>query len=132
MNTATKLRIEIDDQISRRPDLLAAVNTASSYLEERVRKADISGLDDLSLGWEYRPEDTGWIEVSLALWDISGGLRRFRLIPLRDMFDPVSRDTWILRVWRDLLTELSRRNLVRIDRTLSELEDQENGAADTQ
>src|SRR5688500_16236639 len=109
MSTATKLRVEIDDQISCRPDLLAAVNTASAYLEERVRKADIRGLEELSLGWEYRPEDSGWVVVSLAVWDASKGARGFRHIPLRDMFDPVSRDTWMLRVWRDLLAELSRR-----------------------
>jgi hypothetical protein len=128
MKTATKLEVSYDDDIERSPDMFSAAKAASAYLEGIVQEADVKGLDRLELCWTHRPENPTCVLASVLSLDANGGIERFQPIPLRDMLDPVSRNTRLLRVWQDLLRELSRRADVRIGKMLSELEDTENGS----
>jgi hypothetical protein len=121
-----KFDIEIDDSIREQPGLLDAVGQASSYLESRVRAAGFPDLDDMRLSWTRLPTDGGRVEVAFAVWwrfdDAHQGVSPTRLIPPKDLFDPVKRNIWMWRLWGDVLEQVSRLQLRHIEEQISELE----------
>ena len=131
MNATTSLRVEIADEIVKQPKLLEAVNQATAYLDQRIKQAEVLGLDHLSLEWHFQPEDKGWLVATLRVWDKIGGESAARLIPRKDLDDPVSRETWVLRVWQGFLSVLSRRNDVKFRQAILESEGEGNGAEES-
>lgn len=127
MNATTSLQVEIADEITSRHELLDAVNQATAYLDHRIKHAEVLGLDQLSLEWQYLPEDKGWLSASLFVSGSSGAERWTRPIPVNRMYDPVSRETEMLRVWRGFLSVLSRRNDVKFNQAILDWETEGNG-----
>jgi hypothetical protein len=133
MTTTAAVRNEVEDGLKRQPGLGSAIDQAVHFLESRVRAANLHDMADVTIRWSSLPPDptTGRkaLSVTLSLTPDDGRLHQTRVIPTRDLFDPVNRDIWMLRIWGDLLSAVSAVNLERIRREIDELEAQESAHA---
>lgn len=114
-------RIEIDDRIRQRPQLLAAVEQATDYLLSRT-----DGLDPpATVSW--RLTDPGGESVEITLADTpDAGVPSARLpVRTRWLGDLPSQRMSVLEVWGKLLSNRSAVKMARINADLSRLEEEE-------
>jgi len=101
MTAKTVMRVEMDDSMRERPDLLRAAEVASDFLDEFVGQyADTFG-EDRVMTWRYDPRhpDGERVWVSYSEHDGLGERAVQQWFPPKDLFDSVSRRSRM----RDLL-----------------------------
>lgn len=126
MSTTLDLRVEVEKSVHQVPGLSESVVSASRFLESRVQDSKLRDLRDLSLSWQYYPIDGGRVEVSLrASWEFDNSsqtVHPIRVVPVKDLLDPVSQKVWMWRLWGDVLEQASAMQLRHIDEQIQELE----------
>ena len=55
MTATTDLRVEMDDALRQRPDLLHAAESATDFLDDFVRGHAATFGDDRAMTWRYQP-----------------------------------------------------------------------------
>jgi hypothetical protein len=114
------MRVEIDESIRNRPELLSSVEAANRYLEEL---AGASG-PHVQVEWRLSPNDDRLVELGLSEdRDFHAGVRP--TFPTSNLLDPVSRKVRLNRAWDFILAERSRHSMERIHDLINQLERRE-------
>lgn len=113
------MKIEIDDSIRSRPELLDSVQQANNILEELAG----SSSPHVRVEWRLSPHDERMVELGL-FEDREAAIRR--TFPASNLLDSVNRKLRLYSAWDSILQAQSERNLARIRDRLDKLEQEEN------
>jgi len=93
MTATTDMRVEMDEAMRERPDLLRAAEVASDFLGEFVGRHPDAFGEDRAMTWRYDPlhPDGERVWVSYSEHDDLGERAVQQWFPPKDFFDPVSR-----------------------------------------
>jgi hypothetical protein len=114
------MKVEIDESIRRRPELLAPVELSNAFL------AELAGASSphVRVEWRVSPHDERMVELGLFEdKDFNAGIRP--TFPASNLLDPVNRKLRLLRAWDFVLEARSKRNMDRINELISQLEQEE-------
>jgi len=129
MTETIDTKVEIDERIRQQPELLEAVEEATSYLEQQA--VHVPPPDRIQ--WLLVDADGQTIHLMLA--EKEGGIERVvqHNYPTKWIIDPVNRKICVLKMWSELLSKRSHRNILRITKLNSQLREEEaNAEEDTQ
>ena len=114
------MKVEIDDSIRRRPELLESVQQSNAILEELAG----SSSPHVRVEWRLSPHDERLVELGLFEdRDFNTGITP--TFPAQNLLDPVSRKLRLYRAWDFVLQARSKRNMERINELITQLEREE-------
>ena len=121
--------LEIDSRIEAREELRKSVHLATEYFEsQRVYGPPTRTPSKVNIAWtidEFDGEE--FVKPTVTEREENGDDRSsMRAIPTRHMSDPVNRDIWMLRLWRDILAARSVENAKRIDAIIRRMDEEES------
>ena len=129
MTETIETKVEIDERIRQRPELLEAVKDATEYVE----KYAVDVPPAAQIRWRFADPDGKKIEISLADHVGTETKSVSRTFWTRWILDPTNRRLCVLDVWGDLLYTRSDRHQARIDELMSRLTEEEaNGREDAE
>ena len=128
MDTMVSPRVVIDEAIQRQPELAEGVAGALAFLGRHFGPVS----PPAAIRWRFAMLDPTSVELAMSdAADFDGFVAR-QVFPVRYLKDDVNRDIMALRVWRGLLAERSRNNMVRINQLFAQLEEEaSDGGEDT-
>jgi len=114
------MKVDIDDSIRHKPELLSSVEAANVYLEELAGASS----PNVRVEWRLSPHDERLVELGLfENRDHNAGITP--TFPAQNLLDPVNRKLRLLRAWDFILQARSERNLAKIGELLTKLEREE-------
>lgn len=119
-------RIEIDERIRERPELLQAANEAMAYLARHIEGVSPPAV----IRWGFAPLDPNTIELSLSDTSDFSDIVAKRRLEARHMNDSYRRDVFALWAFSDLLHERSKKNMARIDELMRRIDFDDLGSSD--
>lgn len=126
MTTTTEMRVEFDDAMRERPDLLRAAEVASEFLDEFVVGHPGAFGDDRVMRWQYDPlhPDGERVWVSYSERDDLGERGVRQSFPPKDFFDPVSRRSRMRDVLQGVIAQRWKQMDARTAAYLRDLDEQ--------
>ncbi|MBY0514466.1 MAG: hypothetical protein K2P78_11210 [Gemmataceae bacterium] len=114
-------RVELDDALRQRPELVDAVTLATARLVEW----GASFGPEVTLSWRIPAGDPAAVELTISeTTDTGTGVGRSRF-PLRYLDDQVNCDISVRRTWDDVLEARIDRGLRRLGELIARLEEEE-------
>lgn len=117
MNATETTRVEIDDRIREKPELLRAVTDATDYLRGEIE----SVMPPATIRWQQVGTDGKLLQITLSDWPETSNHTVQRNYWTRWIQDPVNQKICVLKIWGELLGKRSDANLARIKAQISEL-----------
>ncbi len=107
MTATTDLRVEMDDALRQRPDLLHAAEAATEFLGDFVNRHPVAFGDDRVMTWRYQPAhpDGERVVVTYSERDELGDrFARLALAP-NQMLDSGGRNYRVSKVLHDIIAQ---------------------------
>lgn len=129
MSAMTTFPVKYHPLLEQRPDLLEAARGGAAYFESLYLTGPEAGSPEpLVMNWQFLPGGTRGGEVSVGFSeryesDQKGIVYSF---PAKQLLDPVSRETHMLRLWRRVLISRDHHIGQRMSDALNELARLEN------
>lgn len=127
MTATTEMRVEFDDGMRERPDLLRAAEVASEFLDEFVTQHPAAFGEDRVMKWRYDPlhPDGERVWVSYTERDDLGERAVQQWFPPKDFFDPVTRRNRMSDVLHSVIAQRWKQMDARTAALLSSASDEE-------
>jgi hypothetical protein len=123
MTTTTRIHVEIDDRLKQSPKLLDLIQKATEYFESEY--ADLPPdhqWGNALLEWYPTPGRDGSLSLRLSEEHSEyGGYIATVQLPVSQLSDEVSRNTWMRNLLRGVIRHRSEVAGKRIDRLILEL-----------
>jgi hypothetical protein len=119
MSATSNITLEIDPEIQRDESLMNSIHLAVNYLEKQP------GVNSgpLTASWKFASVDGNSLEFCVSEVEGTASSTARRIFPTKHIYDAVSREVWVLRVWADILSLRSNRVRGRVNQLLSEIDE---------
>ena len=107
MTATTDLRVEMDDALRQRPDLLPAAESATEFLDDFVRGHAATFGDDRAMTWRYQPahpDGEGIVVTYSERDDLGNRVARLALTP-NQMLDSGGRNYRVSKILHDIIAQ---------------------------